>query len=204
MRRLISLKNSSRVVVYFSALLLLMHPAISQEQKEEFFYLFKSNWQPAKDISKAAYFMEVIKQNDTTYICRYYNKYGPMIRQEAYIDSDFTIPHGRFCWYDANGNLDSTGIVSRRKKDGVWDYYNDSLKATLSRIYSNGRFIKTRVHSVDTTAEAETIHDITDSEFEEPEVSDSAFTAIDSDITWRKYLKTNIHVPERFLNVFNM
>jgi hypothetical protein len=35
-----------------------MQPAIAQEEKGKFFYLFKKNWQPAKDISKAAYFMK--------------------------------------------------------------------------------------------------------------------------------------------------
>jgi protein TonB len=179
-----------------------MQPAISQEQQGGSFYLFKSNWQPAKDIGKAAYFMEVIKQNDTTYMCRFYNKYGPMIRQEAYLDSNLSIPNGRFCWYDSNGYLDSTGIVSRKNKDGVWNYYNDSLKTIRSLVYNKGHFIETRVYKVDTVAEEEAKHIVPNSTFKEAELNDAVFTAIDADTTWKKYLETNIHAPERFLKVF--
>jgi hypothetical protein len=93
----------------FCLLFLLALPrlAFSQKQEDGIFYLMKIDWSATKNIDKAAYFMQVIQENDSTYICRFYNKYGPMIRQETFLDSALSIPNGRFCWYDAKGNLDS-------------------------------------------------------------------------------------------------
>jgi hypothetical protein len=88
--------------------LAIIYPLKAQKQNDAF-YVFKKDWSGAKNLDEAAYFMQVLKETDTTYVCRYYNKSGPMAKQESYLDEDLTIPNGRFCWYNINGDLDSIG-----------------------------------------------------------------------------------------------
>ena len=53
------------------------------QKAEGNFYVFKADWTPAKSIDDCTYFMQEMKDNDTEYVCRYYNKSGPMVRQET-------------------------------------------------------------------------------------------------------------------------
>jgi len=105
------------------------------------FYLYKKDGGPANDIKEASYFNHVMKLNDTTYICRYYNAAGPMIRQESFKDSNLTIASGRFCWYNNQGMLDSTGLVQDGRKDGWWEYKISSTQTDVVT-YDNGIITK--------------------------------------------------------------
>jgi hypothetical protein len=51
----------------------------------------------AKKIDDAIYLLQVIKHSDTEYVCRYYNKFGPMVRQETFLDSAFQYRMDHFC-----------------------------------------------------------------------------------------------------------
>src|SRR5262249_40139564 len=99
----------------------------AQKQNDDVFYVFKKDWSSAKSVDDAVYFMQTTKDNDTTYVCTYYNKLGPMVKQESYLDSDLTVPNGRFCWYNAKGDLDTIGMVYHGRKDNNWFYYRDTV-----------------------------------------------------------------------------
>ena len=112
------------------------------QDKEGDFYIFKRDWSVAKDLNSAAYFMHLIKENDTTYVCRYYNKNGPLVKWETFYDQDLSIPNGRFAWYNDQGRLDSTGITYRGKKDRTWEYlFDDSSRAFIKKEYNKGKFL---------------------------------------------------------------
>lgn len=107
------------------------------------FYVFNADWSSAKDLQSATYFMHLLKENDTTFVCRYYQKNGPMVKWEIYYDSNLEIPNGRFAWYNQAGNLDSLGFTYRGKKDGTWEYiFDDSSRPRIQETYYRGVFIK--------------------------------------------------------------
>ena len=47
-----------------------------KEKLDPSFYLFKEDRTGAASLDEATYFMQPIKENDSLYICRYYNKPG--------------------------------------------------------------------------------------------------------------------------------
>ncbi|MEP6512310.1 MAG: hypothetical protein ABJA79_00480 [Parafilimonas sp.] len=67
-----------------------------------------------------------------------------MVKQESFIDSNLSIPNGRFCWYDSKGDIDSTGIVSNGVKAATWIYYNESIKSVMSIVYKDGHLHEKR------------------------------------------------------------
>ena len=106
-------------------------------------YVYNKDWSPAKNLGTATYFMHMMPENDTTYICRYYLKNGPMVKWETYRDSLLEIPHGVFAWYKQNGELDSMGYCYRGRKDKTWQYYfDDSSHAQVTEDYDHGRFLR--------------------------------------------------------------
>src|SRR4051812_40151777 len=127
-----------RWTVYLLLPLALSFTAYAQKNQINDVYFLDKNWKAVSTIEKADYFMQLIKDNDTTYTCRYYNKEGPMIKQEVFRNEDLTIPNGLFCWYNAKGDLDSMGIVYEGRKHGYWSFYNDSNKVTLAIWYNMG------------------------------------------------------------------
>jgi hypothetical protein len=101
-------------------------------------YLLKKDFTEAKNLDKATYLLQIIKYSNTNYSCRYYNKFGPMMKQEVFLDSSLSIPNGWFLWYDNNGNLDSLAHVYRGHKT-EWTYYSDSIQSLVHIKYKNGR-----------------------------------------------------------------
>lgn len=180
--------TKNRVIFLSITLLTLFTPALAQQNSGEDFYLLKKDWSIAKNIEESTYFMQAFKQNDTNYTCWYYNKAGSMLRQEVFSDEDFTISNGRFCWYDKNGNLDSTGWVVKGKKNGRWDYYNDSLKIIKTEAYNNGHFTGNTENNFPEAKETELIN--------------AGFGTSGSDEEWNAYLEKMIKVPQRFLHTF--
>lgn len=170
-------------------------------------YLYKADWSGAANLDQCVYFMQVIKQNDSSYICRYYQKLGPIVRQESYKDADLTIANGRFCWYNSRGILDSTGWVTNKRKDGYWDYYQDG-KHTLTIKYKDGRYIS-KTDNIKQVFVDENGNQIS---FEEKHKADSI--RLDSLKTvqieakfpddqqgWIKYLQKHLETPDRLMNV---
>jgi antitoxin component YwqK of YwqJK toxin-antitoxin module len=153
---------------------------IHAQNTDDHFYLFKKNWTSAKDVEHAVYFMQMAKENDTSYKCLYYSRDGSMLRQEVYFDSAMQIPNGRFCWYDANGNLDSTGWVYHKMKDSAWTYYDDSIKPVITYMYNRGGLVKTiKGHTENNYNE----------EFFVDDFQPAVFGTLDSNKQWKEFLK---------------
>jgi protein TonB len=174
----------------------------------EVFYLFKSDWSPAKNIDKAAYFEQVVKENDTIYACRYYSKNGPMIKQESFRDDKLEIPNGVFLWYAKSGKLDSMGYVYNGKKDGEWKYFDGKNSPIIITKYNKGRF----VDSYDYSARKIYHNDGTVKNMDVPRVKDTGavkiFTVVQSPAEfegglkgWQQYLIQNMKTPDRFINL---
>ncbi len=163
------------------------HKTFSQPTKGNF-YVFKADWTPAKSIDDCTYFMHEIKKSDTEFICRYYNKFGPMVKQETYKDEALSIPNGRFCWYNEKGDIDSCGLVKNLKKDGRWDYFSgDSTAPTFYEEYDNGKFIKQSSRNLD-----DKIQNKKDS------IQKAAFP--DGNKGWIRFLTNNLIIPDRLKN----
>jgi hypothetical protein len=198
-------------LVYLLLLAVMYQTAIGQQSEEGGFYLFKKDWSAAKNINQATYFMQLIHENDSTYICRYYNKLSSMIRQESYLDSGFTIPNGRFCWYNQNGSLDSTGLVNRKRKNGLWMYYNNGECTCV--LYNNGYLVeKGDYFKKELTGESgNNIPNSINNPLQDTPVAGSSagnmqFKDVNSDQSnyieqWKEYLQKAITVPERFISI---
>jgi protein TonB len=188
-----------------SGLICLFLTTSAQKSNEEFF-AFKEDWSPANSIDRATYFMYKLKENDTTFSCRFYHKNGPMIRCETYRDNELQIPHGRFAWYNNSGHIDSTGLVSFGKKDGYWEYKRPD-GTTISVVHFNsGKRIWTRNYDTRTVY-------YTDGRPDEPMdalffmknnfTSDNKPPEFKGGINgWIKYLEKNLETPGRFRQIF--
>lgn len=169
---------------------------------EGWFYAFKEDGSPAKDLESASYFMHKVKDDDTTYVCRFFQKNGPMIRWETYYDKNLDIPNGRFAWYNKSGTLDSTGNTYRGKKDGSWDYFiGDTSQLSKSEEYYRGKFIKRENFIENTVQYAGGII--------EPAINTEATNNIipasyQGGLTaWQNFLSQELKVPDRFVRGSN-
>ncbi|HVX51192.1 MAG TPA: energy transducer TonB [Chitinophagaceae bacterium] len=176
------------------------------QKRDAVFYIFKTDWTPAKNMTECVYFMQPVKEDDTTFICRYYQKLGPMVKQESYFDSGLSIPNGKFFWFNNAGNLDSTGYVTKGRKDKRWYVYVDSAKAVTEFDYDKGTFIK----KIDLATQTEYYPDGTIKQ----KAKDIDTTTKVSHVyvqakypggvtAWQKYLVRNLQVPNRFSNIIH-
>lgn len=186
--------------------------SVAQKKKKDqlptdMIYLLKSDWSAANGMDEATYFLQIIKQSDSDYTCLYYQKFGPLVRQESFKDADLTIPNGRFCWYNDNGELDSTGWVTNGKKDDNWDYYMNGKKLATIR-YNVGKFVDKRDYNLNTYSDASGAS----LPLDKKEKQDSEFAASFSekpieakfqngDQDWVKYIQKNLKTPDRLMNV---
>ena len=95
-----------RFIACIAILFSIFQPVAAQNfayQKAEV-YLLNGDFSGTKDINSATYLLQVTKYSDTLYTCRYYRKFGPMLKQESFLDADFSTPNGMFGWYDEKGN----------------------------------------------------------------------------------------------------
>ncbi|HEX5151969.1 MAG TPA: energy transducer TonB [Parafilimonas sp.] len=177
----------SKPILSFS--LLLIAQTSFPQSKNESFYAFKEDWSASPSIDLCTYFMHETKKSDTEYICRYYNKSGPMIKQETYKDDQLSIPNGRFCWYNEKGKLDSCGWVINSKKDGNWYYYlGDSTRYTYYDEYDNGKYLGRHGHSRSDSSAIDS--------------TQKEATFKNGNTGWIKYLERNFIVPERLKKTF--
>lgn len=181
-------------------LLFIIEPAISQDR----FYAYTEDWSNTTDLKKATFFMEVVKENDSSYVCRYYNMYGPMIKLETYTDEALTRPVGRFIWFNEKGTVDSTGFVYEGKKDRHWRYYTnpDSSSPAVTESYDRGKFLFRIDHLNKRTTNSAGV--VLPSELPGTDSVDSFVTTqkaaeFPNGIQgWRKYLERNFETPGRF------
>ncbi len=192
--------------VFLLAVLFSGLTAIGQNSKESFF-AFKEDWSPINNIDLATYFMHRVKENDTTYICRFYRTMGPMVKCETYKDEELTIPHGRFVWYNADGNIDSAGMVSNGKKDGYWEINQQNGHAAMNILFEKGKrvwtknFLARKTYYADGRVED---HDTSkkDSVEEKEYIVDQSPAEFKGGIPgWIRYLENNLRTPDRFKNI---
>lgn len=182
-------------------------------QSEGFVEFFKKDWSEAKDIDQATYFMHAVKENDSTYICRYYRKTGPMIKWETYKDPKLEIPNGRFAWYNAKGKLDSMGTVVNGKKNRNWYYeLDDSMHAKREEYFENCKF-QVRKNYVTRTVtysdgSSKSFAELEKEEEEQKKKETKEFTVVQSPAdfeggipAWTAYLSQNLVTPNRLMEL---
>lgn len=190
------------LVFFFSGL-----SGITQNSKEAFF-TFREDWSPINNINAATYFMHRVKENDTTYVCRFYRNKGPMVKCETYKDENLQIPHGRFAWYNQSGTIDSMGMVSNGKKDGYWEFRKPDGSMAISMFFENGSSIWTRNFASNITTYADgRIIDLNSKAYKDSMAAINAQRdgrpaefkgGLDG---WTKYLEKNLHTPGRFRDI---
>lgn len=184
-------------------LMLLTHSIAYTQQKSDVFYLYQSDWSPTNDVKEASYFMQVVSENDTTFFCRYYQKTGPMVKQECFKDGGLTVPNGVFIWYNTNGWMDSSGTVKNGIKDGWWYKYDDTAAVIRKTYYADAKKIKT----IDYLLKKEIYPDGIVKEIEEQkDTSKEEHIMVGASYPggakgWTKYLMKNLVTPERFQNI---
>lgn len=119
----------------------LITTSVFAQKGEGDFYVFDENFKPVASIDVATYFLNVRKMADSVFVCRYYQKFGPMVRQETYKDKEFKIQHGRFVWYNTFGKVDSTGFYENGMKDGEFQHYDDTLGTSDIYKYADGKLL---------------------------------------------------------------
>lgn len=137
---MLSQKESENLSMkYIGVLVMILLNVISANAQ---IYGFKKDWTPAPEVSKATYMMYLTKENDTTYLCKYYNKYGVAINYETYKDSSLTIPNGLFAWYNSKGFIDSVGYVSNKMKDKFWYFkFTSDFQPQVIEEFDHGRLL---------------------------------------------------------------
>jgi hypothetical protein len=183
----------------------------SKKDEAELFYLFKKDWSSAPDFASAAYFMQVVKDNDSSYICRYYNKTGPMVKQESFRDEQLSIPNGLFCWYNNDGNLDSIGSVKNGYRDDYWTFYRDN-KRYLSLKYKDAKIVEKENYAADIYVDSSGAQSgLKEKLMRDSVTRDSLMKARDSTHpvqveakfkrNWNSYIESNLKTPDRLQNI---
>jgi len=197
------------VILYTAIFLLFFQFATAQKyeyEKAEVYFL-KGDFSVTKDVKQATYLLQIIKSDDTTYTCRYYNKFGPMLKQETFFDSNLSMPNGIFSWYDLKGNIDSfTQVYKGRKTSYI--FYDDNLKPIVSAKYKNGNLFEKRDYLLNIyTDSTGNTSDLKEKE-ERDKLPDSitatrkaASFSVNAHNEWKKYLEKHLQVPDRFEKV---
>jgi antitoxin component YwqK of YwqJK toxin-antitoxin module len=181
---------------------------LSQAQKRnESFYAFDKDWKSVNELEGAAYFMHKVKENDTTYVCRYYQTKGPMVLWETYKDEKQTIAHGLFAWYNTEGKLDSSGYYFNDYKNDKWQYnFDDSSKPRIVDEFELGTLIKrtnyTRKLVLYPNGTKLSLDSIEASKDTLKDGSIKIPAKYKGDLKgWSEYLSKNIQTPLRFMQI---
>ena len=175
-----------------------LHITLLAQTTKGDFYIFKKDGSPVSDVKQATFLQHIFHLDDTTYISRYYNFAGPMIVQESYRDSNLTIPNGRFCWYNASGTLDSSGIVVNSRKEGSWSYVITKNETRTVR-YENGTRIKEEILQYDDNGKRITTTNNDTDKVKDPIQMQAVFK--NGKEGWRQYIQKNLRIPERFESI---
>ena len=176
---------------------------VLEAQTNGSFFLFNKEWDSMQDFDKATYFMHQVKEDDTTFTCRYYQKNGPMVKWETYLDSNMTIPNGLFAWYNKRGDLDSIGYTYRGRKNLTWQYgFKPDGSAILAEEFLNGRLVKmtnykTKIISYPSGNE-EKLEDSKENNSDDLKKAEFIDGGIDG---WVKYVSENLKTPERYMSI---
>lgn len=170
-------------LLLFTCLLPLAGLAQKNKNPEDKYYLFDTAWKPCKE-RNAAYVARVQYIDDTTWQWNYYHLSGPLVSIESFRDEKGETPNGYCAWFDAKGQIDSSGYSINGKKHGDWYTYNDALAVTWIRQYDNGHFIKEGTNK-----------DLYPKTPPAPGDTDATFQGGMDE--WKKYLQKNYRYPAR-------
>lgn len=189
----------------FFLLLFLTLQSLAQT-KNEYFYAFDKDWKPVNDLEGATYFMHKIKENDTTYVCRFYQSKGPLVQWETYKDDKLTIAHGLFAWYNTEGKLDSLGYYFDDYKNDRWQYnFDDSSKPRIVDEFEFGRLIKRTNYSRKLVLYPngnKVSLDSTTATNGENDSTNKIPAKYKGDLKgWSNYLSKNMQTPTRFMQI---
>jgi protein TonB len=181
------------------------------QKENETFYVYKKDWTAAKNFDDAVYFMHKVKENDSTYVCRTYNKTGPMITWETFADDSLKLPMGKFAWYNKDGKIDSAGDVYKGTKDGYWDYYSKGKREFTEEFYRGKRLKKWDYLNNTLSYEDGRIEKINKPKEEKKDTAkELVFTVVQTPAefsggvnAWIDYLQKNMKTPDRFLNLYS-
>ncbi len=177
----------------------------AQTSSGSFSYFLKDG-SPAPNEKSASYLMNVTKVDDTTWLKKYYNIYGPMIYQETYSDESLNIKHGKFIWYNEAGYIDSAGNYLSNNRHSEWVYKKDT-SVLLVRKYDNGNLIctfdpKTKKIILGNNKEA------SPAELKNIDTTTTIFTTVQAEAEatggkkgWQNYLVKNIVTPKRLQKI---
>jgi antitoxin component YwqK of YwqJK toxin-antitoxin module len=169
------------------------------------FYAFDENFKAVTSLDVATYFLNVRKDADSIYVCRYYQKNGPMLKQETYKDKNLKVKHGRFIWYNVRGKVDSTGLFANGVKEGDFDCYNDTLGISDTYTYANGLLDchKDRAHKIIYYANGK-VEDL-NAPVNTKDTSSKMFKIIQVESeysgkqsAWAKFISKNFQIPALF------
>lgn len=158
------------------------------QDKNSFFALDAKMNQTVLDSSK--YILWIHETDSARWQWDYYYTWGPLVKSTRYADHDGTIADGRFCRYNAMGDLDSTGVFDHGKKNGSFFKFKTYPGDSIVTIWQNDYVEDSLVKSMDLTAEHQK-NQPSDTTNEK----ESEFPGGTSQ--WQRYLVKNLQYPER-------
>jgi hypothetical protein len=172
----------------FSILLLLLLTATTANAQKEkaprvFYYTYDEKGAPCN--AKTASYRGILKEfDDTTWQYSYYKNTGPLVYVETYRDKQMQQPHGYVALFDQKGRVDTSGFVYKQRREGWWNYYDDSLVVIRSELYEKGKLIREKTKE-ELVAERKRKNG--------PDEYDATFKGGKED--WAKYLVKKLRVP---------
>lgn len=161
------------------------------QDKNSFYALDAKMNQTTLDSSK--YILWVHQTDSAKWQWDYYYTWGPLVKSTQYEDHDGTIQSGRFCRYNSQGFLDSTGIYNHGKKNGSFYKFKTYAGDSTVILFQNDYVEDSMVKSVDLTLERQNKQK-TDTTGEK----ESEFPG--GPAMWQSYLMKNLIYPERAQN----
>jgi TonB family protein len=160
---------------------------VNAQDKNQFYALDAKMNQTALDSSE--YILWIHETDSARWQWDYYLTWGPLVKSTTYADHDGTVKNGRFCIYNAMGNLDSTGIYDHGRKNGTFyklkSYSGDSISIISQSEYLNDSLVK---HTGVPISQENKIADTT---------AESKPSYPGGITGWEKYVKDNFQYPER-------
>ncbi len=89
---------------------------------------------PAKAFQRVSTFL------DGSYHVRIISVEGQLRMTGSFLDPGLTLAHGEFHYYNANGNLESTGMYVNGNKKGMWSRYDIDGRALAERNYGASNY----------------------------------------------------------------
>lgn len=166
---------------------------------------YNIDWSVSKNSDSAFYLMYMVKQNDSVFSCLFYRKTGPMVKCETYNEPSLKVQHGIFAWY-TDGKLDSTGVIAKGKRDGLWNYFvnNSEHKLIAQTSYESGS-IKKWMNFINnqTILSDGTVRDIVSNDYSDTLVDKKAAFK-NGNSGWMRFLENNINTPSSILDLYSV